>query len=197
MRIAHRSVGDGANGSTVTLKATPTSGSVFKRWSGACDGQGATCRFKITHSTSASAVFDALAPSTPPPSPAPPSAPPALSPFPSAPGQVDRSLEAEAEVVGVRSGQSALGHRLVRVEISADEKISVALVLTRNGHGIVGKRVSALAAGLRVVTLVVPDGVRAGWTRLAVTLADTAGNKQTLTRRVKVGAAAHLRERKR
>ncbi|MEI6687882.1 MAG: hypothetical protein WCN97_00825 [Thermoleophilia bacterium] len=53
--------------STVTLTATPASGSTFAGWSGACTGTSTTCSVTITGATSATATFtvDSAAPTTP------------------------------------------------------------------------------------------------------------------------------------
>jgi hypothetical protein len=58
-----------SNGTTVTLTATPASGSVFAGWSGGgCSGTG-TCRVAISSSVTVTAVFNAA--SSPPPPPPP------------------------------------------------------------------------------------------------------------------------------
>jgi hypothetical protein len=46
-----------APGSTVTLRAKPGFGAVFKRWKGACAAAGATCRVALSASRSVTAVF--------------------------------------------------------------------------------------------------------------------------------------------
>ncbi len=45
------------SGTTVTLTATPASGSTFKAWSGACSGTGTTCDVTMSQAREASAVF--------------------------------------------------------------------------------------------------------------------------------------------
>lgn len=46
------------NGSTVTLTATPATGSVFAGWSGACSGGSATCQLTVTANVTATATFN-------------------------------------------------------------------------------------------------------------------------------------------
>ncbi|HEX2626764.1 MAG TPA: hypothetical protein VHL56_07635, partial [Candidatus Limnocylindrales bacterium] len=63
-------------GTTVTLNASPASGSAFTSWSGACAGQGASCSLLITSARSTTALFAKL------PTP-PPTATPTAKPSPS------------------------------------------------------------------------------------------------------------------
>jgi Divergent InlB B-repeat domain len=48
-----------------TFTATPSAGSVFKKWTGACAGQGATCQLTLTADTTIDAVFDVAVAATP------------------------------------------------------------------------------------------------------------------------------------
>ncbi len=52
------------SGATVTLTATPLSGSTFGGWSGACTGTATICTVTMTAAKTATATFNAVAPST-------------------------------------------------------------------------------------------------------------------------------------
>jgi hypothetical protein len=64
-------------GTSVTLSATPASGSTFSGWSGACSGTGA-CVVALNAAASATATFT-LNPVTPPPPPPPPTGAPSIT----------------------------------------------------------------------------------------------------------------------
>lgn len=175
-------------GTSVTLTATADAGAVFKTWPGACAGKGPTCPITITQATSTNAVFEL------------PSATGGSggggstaggSTGGTAPGgastESDTSLE--AELVGVATGKSRLGKRVVRVEVAPDETISVTLELVQGGKTIKTKRVRTVRAGDQVVTLVVPGSARRGKARLTILLEDRAGNETTLTRSIRLPRA--------
>ncbi|MFA5324228.1 MAG: hypothetical protein WC373_16255, partial [Smithella sp.] len=49
-----------AEGTEVTLTATPCPGSYFVRWEGACAGQSAVCKVKMDGDKQTAAVFELL-----------------------------------------------------------------------------------------------------------------------------------------
>lgn len=171
-------------GTSVTLTAAPGAGSVFRAWTGACAGQGATCSLQVTQATSANAVFEL-----------PSQAGGGSTGEPTTGGGAtggtgsESDTSVEAELVGVATGKSRLGKRVVRVEVAPDETISVTLELVQGGKTIKTKRVRTVRAGDQVVTLVVPGSARRGKARLTILLEDRAGNEKTLARSVRLPRA--------
>jgi len=88
----------------------------------------------------------------------------------------------------VKAVKSKLGARLVDVELSAQEKVTVELTLTRHGKSLAHKRVASFDNSDGVVPLSVPRSVGKGTATLTITLTDTAGNTETLTKTVKIPA---------
>jgi len=176
-------------GTQVTLTATADAGAVFKTWTGACNGQGPTCTLTIAGDTSTNAVFGL-----------PPSGGGGGSGGSGGAGTgggggtgsggggsggtADTTLE--AQLVAVKVGKSNLGIRLVRVEIAADEQISIDLTLVRNGKSLVRKHLVSYEKDDGIVSLAIPAAVKKGAATLEVTLTDLAGNGQTLTRSVRI-----------
>ena len=148
-----------ANGTTVTLTATPDAGSMFTGWTGACAGTGA-CSVPITGSASVTATFVGQ----------------------QAAGATDTTVG--ASLISVRAGRGAQ-RRHVSVELTATEKINAVVSLVRGGNTLVEKRVSF--TGGRTVKLGFGSGVGAGPATLQVHMEDAAGNETTLTRRVRLG----------
>ena len=151
---------------TITLTATPDAGAVFKAWTGACTGQGATCTLTVTHAVSTNAVFDVAGPPTTTPTP-----------------RADKSVV--ASVLAARAGKSRLGVRIVEVELAADEDLAVALTLARKGKKLVFKRFSSVKEGQRVLTLVLPKTLRGGLATLQIAADDAAGNRKGWRRTVR------------
>lgn len=72
-----------ANGSTVTLTATPASGWSFQSWSGGCSGSSVSCTVSMSAAQSVTAVFlptPSVPPSAPPSTPSAPGSSPAGTP---------------------------------------------------------------------------------------------------------------------
>jgi hypothetical protein len=99
-------------GTTVTLTASPASGSAFTSWSGACAGQGASCSLLITSSRSSTALFAALP--TAPPTPTPTAKPspssgtkPTATPTSTKPGSTNPAATAAATTQPQGTGTGA------------------------------------------------------------------------------------------
>jgi hypothetical protein len=158
--------------SKVTLTATPDAGAVFKQWTGACNGQGATCMLTITQATTTNAVFDLAGVTTTPTAPTSPS--------------TDTTVG--ADVIGAAAGRSRIGKRVVRLELVLDEPVSAVLTLVRKGSKLATKRFASVRDGERVLTLIVPAGVAGGRARLRFVLTDAAGNTLSGRRSVRIQA---------
>ena len=139
---------------------------MFKTWTGACNGQGATCTLTVTKATSTNAVFDVAAP-TPTPTPA-----------------ADKSVD--ASVLAARAAKTRLGARVVEVELAADEDLAVALTLARKGKKLALKRFARVKEGRRILTLVLPKTLRKGLATLQIAADDAAGNRKGWRRTVRV-----------
>jgi hypothetical protein len=155
-------------GTKVTLEAVPDAGAVFKGWTGACLGQGATCRLTITKATGTNAVFE-LASS-------------GGGSGGGGGGSKDKAVE--AQVVAVRAARSRLGARVVRVELDLGEDAAVVLRLSRNGKLLASRSHARVREGDRTLTLVVPRRIARGQATLRVTLTDTAGNARGARRTI-------------
>jgi hypothetical protein len=145
-----------ANGTTVTLTATPDAGSTFTGWTGTCAG--AACSIPITGSASVTATFA---------------------------GQQAAAADTTvgASLVAVRAERGSR-RRQVSVELTATEKIDAIVSLVRGGNTLIEKRVSF--TGGRTVKLGIGRGVAAGAATVRVHMEDAAGNETTLTRRVRL-----------
>jgi hypothetical protein len=147
-----------------------------------------------TLTVSALCVAEAAAapppPPPPPPPPAPPSGPPppAGQPPPPAATPPPGHGAVQAELVAVKLARSKLAARLLDVEISADEKISVDLTLTRSKKVLAHKHVASFPTGDRVLVLVVPSSVRKGAATLKIVLADQSGATRSIMQTVKIPA---------
>jgi len=155
----------------LTLTAKPDPGAVFKGWTGACAGDGPTCKLTVAAAIETNAVFDRQATTSPPP--------PAPTPPPPAPA-ADRRLA--ATLLGVEMARGKLGERLVRVRLDAGEKLAVVLAVRRQGRLLATRRLGAVPKGVRLLTLVVPKRVTAGRATISIRLTDRAGNTKSLTR---------------
>jgi hypothetical protein len=166
-------------GTKVTLTATPDAGAVFRTWTGACNGQGASCELTITAATSTNAVFelptaDGGTTMTP------------LPPAGGATGGGQSDAEVEADVVGARAGKSRIGKRIVQLELNLDENVSATLTLVRSGKTLATKRIARVKPGNRVLTLTIPGNVAKGKASLRFELEDAAGNKVAGKRGIRV-----------
>ncbi len=153
----------------ITLKAAPDAGAVFKAWTGACSGQGATCTLTVLRETFTNAVFD-LKPQT--------------TTTTSTTTTADRRVD--ASVIAARAGKSRLGARIVEVEFAGDEDLAVTLTLYRKGKTLALKRFARVKEGRRVLTLTLPKPLKRGPATLGITASDAAGNRRAWTRSVRV-----------
>lgn len=172
-------------GTTVSLTATPDAGAVFKTWTGACNGQGATCTLTPTAATSTNAVFelptaDGGTTNTP--------LPPATGGTTGGGGQSQSDTEVEVDVVAAKGGKSRIGKRIVQLELNLDESVSVTLSLVRGGKTLATKQIGKVKAGNRVLTLAVPGNVARGKASLRFELKDAAGNTFSGKRGIRVVA---------
>jgi Divergent InlB B-repeat domain len=163
-------------GTKVTLTASPNAGAVFKEWTGACAGQGASCTLTITQATSANAVFGVAGAPTTPTAPTPPTTPTG--------GQADT---VEVDVIAAAAGKSRLGKRVVRLELSLQENVSATLRLVRRGTTLATKQFARVREGERLLTLRVPAGTAKGRATLRFVLKDQEGNTITGQRGVRIG----------
>lgn len=143
-------------GKKVTLEAKPDAGAVFRTWTGACNGQKASCMLTVTQATSTNAVFELA----------------------------DTSVD--AELVAARATVTKRGARRVRVELSLDENLAVTLWLLRGGKQLASKSFARVRDGERVLILLVPPRVKPGRAALRIELADEAGNKRAATRAIQI-----------
>lgn len=151
-------------GTHLTLTATPDAGAVFKQWTGACNGQDATCDLTITQATSTNAVFDL--------------------PGPTGGQQADTTVD--VDVVGAKGTKSRIGKRIIQLELLLDENVSATLTLTRGDTTLATKEIQRVKEGDRVLALPVPGNVSKGKAKLTFELTDAAGNTFSATRNVKI-----------
>jgi len=170
-------------GTKVALQATSAVDSTFGGFSGACTGTGA-CVVTMDAAKSVTATFD-LVPQGGGGGTGGGDGSGGGGGVGGGGGGTDQQVD--ADVLGVKTGKTLLGKRQIAVEVSADETLTVALVLTRNGKTLVSKHVDHFAAGDRVIRLVIPTGVKAGKAKLTITLEDEAGNTTSVNRSVKIG----------
>ncbi|MFN8224444.1 MAG: hypothetical protein U0R50_14490 [Gaiellales bacterium] len=161
------------HGSQLVLTAEPDSGTRFARWLGACAGQAAVCRLTVQGATSAHAQFESVPSNQNPPAPASPPAP--------------KDTDVDAQIVGARSSRSALGTRLVLIELDLGEPVAATVSLERAGRRLGAARTRSLQSGDRMLRLVVPKGVQRGTATVRIVLADAAANRLVQTRRVVIG----------
>jgi DNA-binding beta-propeller fold protein YncE len=177
-----------ADGTSVTLSASPLAGAIFAGWSGACSGAAATCTITISGDQAVSARFDvapvAPPPTTPAPTPAPqPPTPPAIPPPP-------------RDTTSPRITGGRVVHRRLTLSLSEPAQLTVTVLMgtrgrragarcllptrarrhrrpcTRFAH--VHARLSA--QGMGPVTVRLPR-LRRGSYRLGLTARDAAGNQ--------------------
>jgi hypothetical protein len=181
-------------GTSVALVATAQAPSTFAGWSGACAGQPATCVLKITGDVSVEARFEL------PAAPggggssgggtgggsgggstggAGPVTPPAAT---------DKTLD--AQLVAVRTARSKLGARIVVVELTADEEISVDVALRRGTKVIASRHVVGFAAQDGTIVVPIPRTTKAGVASLSVTLTDAKGNASLAGRTLRLPKVA-------
>lgn len=145
------------NGTKVTLTAAPDDASSLGTWGGACAGAtGVTCSVTVSAATSVSLAFSA------------------------------RKTNVEADLIAVRVVRSALGQRVVQVELAADEQVSVRLKLARAATSLATRKIAVFPPGERVLRLIVPQAVAAGTARLTVTVRDGTGGAKTFRRSVQL-----------
>jgi hypothetical protein len=164
-------------GTKLTLTATPDSGATFEQWTGACAGQGASCKLTVAAPVSTRAVFESK--------PKPPSTttvattttqttttPPPPPPSASKPGP-----KLAARLIGV----SVLGHgkvRSLRVTLLVSSPARARLRLLQHGFERARKLVG-LHAGTNSLRLGLPSSLRAGSYRLEVAI--RAGSQHMTT----------------
>jgi hypothetical protein len=174
-------------GTQVSLTATPDAGAVFRTWTGACSGQGATCTLTITKATSTNAVFelptaDGGTTMTPLPPPGGPTG--SAAGGGASGGQAD--AEVDADVIGANTGKSRIGKRIVRLELNLDEQVSARLTLVRAGKTLATKQIAKVKPGNRVLILTVPGNVASGKASLRFELKDAVGNTFSGKRRIRI-----------
>src|SRR5262249_30278771 len=81
------------------------------------------------------------------------------------------------------------GRRELDLGIHCGERIAAHAKLVRNGDLIAHKKIAALAAGERTLTVPIASRVDPGPARLELTLTDQSANTKTIKRRVHVPAA--------
>jgi hypothetical protein len=168
------------HGATVSLSAVPDAGAEFRGWTGACAAQPATCTVTVDAAKSTNAVFGLRGSRPPQPQPQPQPQP---SPQPQ-PQPTPDLKRVDVDILGHRLGRSALGFRLIRIELEVDERVAATLVLTRGAKRLLTMTVPALAAGRRVVTLVLPRRIVKGRAYLTLRLRDDDGNTRSWGRSV-------------
>ena len=94
--------------------------------------------------------------------------------------------EVDADVLARRVGRSELGVRVVRVELELGEAVGATLTLSRAKKTLATRRVARAREGTRVLTLVVPSGVKKGPARFGLQLRDAAGNTKAWNAAVKL-----------
>ena len=95
----------------------------------------------------------------------------------------------EAQVVAAKASRSKLGARIVQVELSTQENVSVTLILRRGGKTLLKTRFARVRTGNPVLTLVVPKAVGKGRATLTIELSDADGNKKVTRRTVTIPKA--------
>jgi hypothetical protein len=172
-------VGGVPYGTSYALIATPQGSSTFVGWTGACSGQ-AACVVSVTSDATAVAMFALPGNTGGGGGPAaPPAAPPATPP-----AATDRAVD--AQLLSVRTARSKLGARIVQVELTADEAVSVDVSLQRGTKTIAARHVSSFAAQDGTVVLPVARTTKAGAVVVQVKLTDAAGNASTVGRTVQL-----------
>lgn len=160
---------DVAYGSKVTLTAAADKGAVFQTWTGACNGQGASCTLTLTQDASTNAVFGL--PAAQPQKPQQPQQPQK----PQKPQKPQATLAATIVfAVAVRHARTSL----VEVRIRISEPARARLLLLR--HGVVKlQRVATLASGGNTIRARIPASLPTGFYRLALAVRDAAGRSKT------------------
>jgi hypothetical protein len=167
----------------MTLTATPSAGSVFTQWTGACTGQGATCTLTPRANVSTNVVFD-LAPKTTTTTTTKSTTTTTATTTTTTTSTGTHELP--AQLIDVKPGRSRLGLRLEQVEIQTSETLAATLFLTRNGKRIALAALPDIRSGDRVLTLPIPSPVKKGKATLAITLSDSTGHHHTWTRTVSI-----------
>ena len=168
------------NGSVIALTATPSSGSSFVGWSGACAGTG-SCSLAMNSAETVTAEFAAKAPPTPPPGngssgPAPTktsAATPAPTSTPAAPATVTDAPTVAGGVISLQSGVAMPLHCWAKSGSCLPVALTITAVESIRAHRVVGVGPSA--------------GHSVGVTRKTVVLGQvtaTLTGGQTLTVRV-------------
>ena len=82
------------------------------------------------------------------------------------------------------------GNRYLRLEIKADERVSAAAKLVRDGEVIAHKQIKASrGGGVRKLEVPIKGSVEPGGAKLKLVLADRVGNRKRFSRRVQVPKA--------
>jgi hypothetical protein len=168
-------------GTQVAVTATPDAGAVFKAWTGACAGQGATCTLTIQADSATNVVFElpeatggATGGSTET----------ALGATKS--GKADAAVA--ASVVRTRSSKSPLGKRIVQLELNLKENVSATLILRRAKKTLLTKQLTRVRPGNRLLTLRIPKGIGKGKATLVFKFKDPVGNTFSGSRAIKIAA---------
>jgi hypothetical protein len=164
-------------GTKVTLTATPDKGAVFQTWTGACNGQGATCTLTVSENTTTNAVF--ALPSSPPPPPAPPPPPPTTPkpppPAPLAPPPAGTTLVARiVYCTAIRQGKA----RVLQVRVRVSEPARAQVRLLRSGFERL-RTLATLGPGGNTVRARIPASLTHGTYQLELALRDARGQRRT------------------
>jgi hypothetical protein len=186
-------------GSLVTLTASPDVTSRFTDWSGDCSGKGTVCEVTVLRDQTISANFELQTPpaggggggsGSPPPGPSPAPGPGGAPP----PATSDTTLD--AQLVAVRTARSKLGARIVVVELTADEQVSVDVFLRRGAKTIATRHVGRFVAQDGTLVLPIARTTKAGASVVQVKLADAAGNASIAGRSLQLPKAAVAKRKK-
>jgi hypothetical protein len=159
--------------STVTLKATPNAGYIFRGWSGICSGTATSCTTSVTGATSAVATFVLPIVIT------------SVSPPHVHPGQsVKLTVLANGLLKGASlqvsgTGVSVATVRFTSTQLTATVTVSSAATLgprdltVRNSNGLMGICTGCLTVYVPTILGLTPSSLPAGTVKAAVTLTGT------------------------
>jgi hypothetical protein len=174
-------------GTKTTLTATPDAGAAFKQWTGACNGQGATCKLTVKDDVSTNAVFD-LATTSTTTTTTTTAGSTTTNATTTSTSTTTRDTSVDVDLIGARAGRTKLGARAVFVELDLGEGVSATLVVRRHGKALATKVLAKVRPGDdRLLTFVIPRRVPRGRAVLAIALRDAAGNTRKLSRTVTLG----------
>ena len=161
-------------GTQVTLTAIPDAGATFMQWTGACNGQGATCTLTPKDTIATNAVFGLASTST------------VTSTTTSTVATTTTTPRLDAQLVAVKVIRSKLGARLLAVELSDNVTAAVSIKLQRSRVTLVAHDFTGVPSGDRVLTVPLPQSLAKGSATLAITVTAPDGSTRQFARTIAV-----------